>query len=154
MDSFISLALYQPDIAGNTGTIIRTCACLGLNLHIIEPAGFDISDRALKRSGMDYIEQALVRRHLTFDDFNQWRKTENKRLILATTKTNQSYTKFQFTPHDIILFGRESCGVPETVHECANKSITILMKETARSLNLAISVAMIAGEAVRQLTPS
>jgi tRNA (cytidine/uridine-2'-O-)-methyltransferase len=147
----MNIALYQPDIAGNTGTIIRTCACLGLSVHIIEPAGFDISDRAFKRSGMDYIEQALVTRHIDFDAFNDWRKRHNKRLILATTKTSTSYTNFEFLPQDVVVFGRESCGVPDGVHICADARITITMNEGTCSLNLAVSVGIIAGEAVRQL---
>jgi tRNA (cytidine/uridine-2'-O-)-methyltransferase len=151
MTSQLRIALYQPDIPGNTGTIIRTAACLGLGVDIIEPAGFDLSDRALKRSGMDYVEQALIARHLNWDAFNNWRLGKGHRLVLATTKAAVAYTKFQFSHHDILLFGRESSGVPENVHAQANARILVPMVESRRSLNLAVSVGMIAGEALRQI---
>jgi tRNA (cytidine/uridine-2'-O-)-methyltransferase len=150
MTTELRIALYQPDIPGNTGTIIRTAACLGLKVDIIEPAGFDLSDRALKRSGMDYVEQATVVRHLNWDAFDKWRLNAGRRLILATTKAAVSYTAFKFTRGDIILFGRESSGVPGLVHTSADARIMVPMVEGRRSLNLAISAGIIASEAMRQ----
>jgi tRNA (cytidine/uridine-2'-O-)-methyltransferase len=151
MTSQLRIALYQPDIPGNTGTIIRTVACLGLSVDIIEPAGFDLSDRALKRSGMDYVEQTTVQRHLNWDAFNNWRVEAGRRLILATTKAVVPYTMFQFSNDDILLFGSESSGVPEVVHDGVNARILVPMIEGRRSLNLAVSVGIIAGEALRQV---
>ena len=148
----ICIALYQPDIPGNTGTIIRTAACLGLMVHIIEPAGFDLSNRALKRSGMDYVEQAALTIHLNWEAFEAWRKAENRRLVLASTKAAKAYTKFAFEQNDILLFGRESSGVPDAIHNSADRRIIVPMIEGRRSLNLAVSVGMIAGEALRQMS--
>ncbi|MAS04556.1 MAG: tRNA methyltransferase [Ahrensia sp.] len=146
----MEIALYQPDIPGNTGTILRLAACLGALVHVIEPAGFDLSDRALKRAGMDYLEMAALRRHVGWRDFETWRRTEGKRLVLLTTKAETPYTAHGFASGDILLFGRESAGVPETVHEAAETRLTIPMAAGARSINLALSVAMVAGEAMRQ----
>lgn len=147
----LRIALYQPDIPGNTGTIIRTAACLGIGVDIIEPAGFDLSDRALKRSGMDYVEQALLQRHLNWEAFEMWRLSAGRRIILASTKAAENYTKFQFESTDILLFGRESSGVPLNVHDSADARILVQMAEGRRSLNLAVSVGIIAGEALRQI---
>lgn len=145
------IALYQPDIAGNTGTILRLAACLGLEVHIIEPAGFDLSDRNLKRAGMDYLEMAALTRHVDWAAFEAWRAAENARLVLLTTKADRAYTDFACRCGDVLLFGRESAGVPPGVHEAADHRLTIRMRPGARSLNLAMSVAMVAGEAVRQV---
>lgn len=147
----LRIALYQPDIPGNTGTILRMAACLGLAVDIIEPAGFDLSDRGLKRAGMDYLEQAALTRHLDWEHFNQWRLSENRRLVLLSTKAAQAYTDFSYRADDILLFGRESAGVPDHVHEICDERIIIPMVQGARSLNLALSVAMSAGEAIRQI---
>lgn len=147
----LRIALYQPDIPGNTGTIIRTAACFGLGVDVIEPAGFDLSDRALKRSGMDYVEQAVLTRHLTWETFERARRAARRRLVLATTKASQPYTSFGFRPGDTLLFGRESAGVPDEVHEAADAQIIIPLIEGRRSLNLAVSVGIIAAEAIRQL---
>lgn len=147
----LRIALYQPDIPGNTGTILRMAACLGLAVDIIEPAGFDLSDRGLKRAGMDYLEQAALTRHLDWEHFNQWRLSENRRLVLLSTKAAHSYTDFIYRSDDILLFGRESAGVPDHVHEISDERIIIPMVEGARSLNLALSTAMSAGEAMRQI---
>lgn len=144
------IALYQPDIAGNTGTILRLAACLGLEVHIIEPAGFDLSDRNLKRAGMDYLEMAALTRHVDWAAFEAWRGMQGSRLVLLTTKSQTAYTDFAYAPDDVLLFGRESAGVADTVHDTADHRLTIPMQAGARSLNLAISVAMVAGEAVRQ----
>ncbi len=150
------LALYQPDIPGNTGTIMRMAACFDLEVHIIEPAGFDLSDRALKRAGMDYLEQAVLHRHVNWQNFTQHAQANNWRRILLTTKAELAYTSFEFLEDDVLLFGRESVGVPSVVHESVEARLTIPMRPGRRSLNLALSVAMVTGEALRQLnsTPS
>ena len=151
MQNLPRIALYQPDIPGNTGTILRTAACLGLCVDIIEPAGFDISDRSLKRSGMDYVEQAALKRHQNWQSFLDFAKSENSRLVLASTKAATPYTQFQFQHGDILLFGRESSGVPDDVHNLADARILVPMAEGRRSLNLAVCVGMITGEALRQI---
>ena len=148
----IRIALYQPDIPGNTGTILRLAACLGLGVDIIEPAGFDISDRNLKRAGMDYIAAASLTRHVNWDRFEEWRATTGRRLVLASTKVALPYVKIAYRPDDILLFGRESAGVPDHVHEKADERIIIPMVEGQRSINVAMSAAMVAGEALRQTT--
>lgn len=145
------IALYQPDIAGNTGTILRLAACLGLDVDLIEPAGFDISDRALKRAGMDYLEMAALTRHVDWNAFEEERRQRRRRLVLLSTKATVSYADFDFASSDTLLFGRESAGVPERVHDSADARLTIPMVEGARSINIALSVAMVAGEALRQL---
>lgn len=146
----IRIALYQPDIPGNTGTILRLAACLGLGVDIIEPAGFDISDRNLKRAGMDYIAAAALTRHVNWEHFEEWRTTTGRRLVLASTKAALPYTKITYRADDILLFGRESAGVPDHVHEKADARIIIPMVEGQRSINVAMSAAMVAGEALRQ----
>ncbi|RWF47995.1 MAG: tRNA (cytidine(34)-2'-O)-methyltransferase [Mesorhizobium sp.] len=151
MNRGLRIALYQPDIAGNTGTILRFAACLGLGVDIIEPAGFPLSDRALKRAGMDYLEMAALTRHVDWNAFEEWRKARADRLVLLSTRATAPYTDFSFTERDILLFGRESAGVPDPVHQAADVRLTIPMQPTARSLNVALSVAMVAGEAIRQL---
>ena len=112
-----SIALYQPDIPQNTGTILRLCACLGVEVHVIEPAGFDLSDRALRRAGMDYLAHVRLIRHLSWGDFETWRQESRRRLVLLTTTGRKPYTNFAFAPDDIILLGRESAGVPATVQK-------------------------------------
>ncbi|MBU0585506.1 MAG: tRNA (cytidine(34)-2'-O)-methyltransferase [Alphaproteobacteria bacterium] len=149
--SGIRIALYQPDIAGNTGTILRMAACLGLAVDIVEPAGFDLSDRNLKRAGMDYLEMAALTRHVDFDSFEAWRRNENRRLLLFSTRAALPYCEFAYQDGDILLFGRESAGVPDRVHELADASLLIPMKGGGRSLNVALSAAMAAGEALRQV---
>ncbi len=146
----IRIALYQPDIPGNTGTILRLAACLGLGVDIIEPAGFDISDRNLKRAGMDYIAAAALTRHVNWERFEEWRAATGRRLVLASTKAALPYTKIDYRPDDILLFGRESAGVPDHVHEKADERVLIPMVEGQRSINVAVSVSMIAGEVLRQ----
>ena len=146
----IDLALYQPDIAQNTGTLIRLSACLGTTLHVIGPAGFDLSDRNLKRAGMDYLASVSLVRHVNFERFEQWRRESGRRLVLASTKAAERYTDFAYRSDDILLFGRESAGVPETVHDKADARVIIPMVEGQRSINVAMSAAMIAGEALRR----
>ena len=147
----IRIALYQPDIAGNTGTILRMAACLGLAVDIIEPAGFDLSDRYLRRAGMDYLEMAALTRHVDFASFEDWRRNEARRLLLFSTKAPLPYTAFSFADGDILLFGRESAGVPDHVRDAADERLLIPMKGGGRSLNIALSAAMAAGEAIRQI---
>ena len=147
------IALYQPDIPGNTGAILRLGACLGLDIHIIGPAGFDLTDRALKRAGMDYIEMAVLTRHDGWEEFEAWRKAEDRRLVVMTTQSTAPYIDGDvqtITARDVVLFGRESAGVPPRVHEAADARLTIPMVEGRRSLNLAMSVAMVAGEINRR----
>ncbi|MBE1706408.1 MULTISPECIES: tRNA (cytidine(34)-2'-O)-methyltransferase [Mesorhizobium] len=151
MNRRLRIALYQPDIAGNTGTILRFAACLGLGVDIIEPAGFPLSDKALKRAGMDYLEMAALTRHVDWNAFEDWRKKDGRRLVLLSTKAANPYTNFSFADGDILLFGRESAGVPDPVHQAADARLTIPMQGSARSINVALSVAMVAGEAIRQL---
>lgn len=147
----LRIALYQPDIPGNTGTILRLAACLGLAVDIIEPAGFDLSDKNLKRAGMDYIASVTLTRHVNWQRFEEARLAEGRRLVLASTKAAEPYTRFSFQPNDTLLFGRESAGVPDHVHDKADGRIIVPMVEGQRSLNVAMSVAMIAGEAIRQV---
>lgn len=148
--SNVRIALYQPDIPGNTGTILRLAACLGISVDIIEPAGFDISDRNLKRAGMDYIAAAALTRHVNWERFEEWRATTGRRLVLASTKAALPYTKTEYRPDDILLFGRESAGVPDHVHDKADERVLIPMVEGQRSINVAMSAAMITGEVLRQ----
>ena len=147
----LRIALYQPDIPGNTGTILRLAACLGLAVDIIEPAGFDLSDKNLKRAGMDYIASVTLTRHVNWERFEAVCLHEGRRLVLASTKAAEPYTRFSFQPNDTLLFGRESAGVPDHVHDKADSRIIVPMVEGQRSLNVAMSVAMIAGEALRQV---
>ncbi|MCY6379534.1 tRNA (cytidine(34)-2'-O)-methyltransferase [Hoeflea prorocentri] len=151
MSSDLRIALFQPDIPGNTGTILRMSACLGLPVDLVEPAGFDISDRALRRAGMDYVEQATLTRHANWKTFLHWARTEDRRLVLSSTQAEGSYRRFDFKDGDILLFGRESSGVPARVHDEADARILIPMQPDRRSLNIAIAAAMVAGEAIRQL---
>lgn len=146
----IRIALYQPDIAGNTGTILRLAACLGFAVDIIEPAGFDLSDRNLKRAGMDYLATSKLTRHVNWQQFEEWRATTGRRLILASTKAALPYTNVAYAKDDILLFGRESAGVPDHVHNASDERVLIPMVEGQRSINLAVSVAMVTGEALRQ----
>ena len=147
----MQLALYQPDIPQNAGTILRLCACLGVTAHIIEPAGFPISDKNFRRAGMDYLDQIDIRRHIGWTDFEIWRKSGGARLILATTRGATPYPAFAFRPDDILLMGRESAGVPDEVHENADARLLIPMRAGLRSINVAVSAAMILGEALRQM---
>ncbi len=144
------IALFEPDIPQNTGTILRLCACLGVEAHITEPAGFPTSDRAFRRAGMDYLDQVRIVRHASWADFERWRGQENLRLALFTTKGAVCYLDHAFTPHDILLFGRESAGVPDAVHQAAEVRLKIPMRAGLRSLNVAMAAAMGLSEALRQ----
>lgn len=145
----IEIALYQPDIAQNVGTLLRLGACLGVPVRIIEPAGFPWDDAGLRRSGMDYLKDAEIRREVSFAHFRQ--NTAGRRLVLASTRAAVAHTDFAFAPGDILLFGRESAGVPEAVHAAADARIVIPLKPGFRSLNVAVAAAMVTGEALRQL---
>ena len=146
----IRLGLYQPDIPQNTGTMLRLAACLGVPVEIVEPAGFDVSDRNLRRAGMDYLERAGVTRHVSWRAFLEWRASAEARIVLATTRSALPYTDFKFRSGDVILMGRESAGVPEDVHAAADARVVVPMQPGLRSLNVAVSAAMILGEALRQ----
>ncbi len=146
----MQIALFQPDIPQNTGTILRLCACLDATAHIIEPAGFAFSDRLFRRAGMDYLDHVTIIRHDSWSKFQQWRTGAGHRLILFTTKAATPYLDFHFGAADILLFGRESAGVPEAVAEAADARLLIPIKPGLRSLNVAIAAAMAAGEALRQ----
>jgi len=142
------IALYEPDIPQNTAAIIRTCACLGVKLEIIEPCGFLLSDKRFKRVVMDYMDWDKIDIYQSSEKFFEAKK--NQRIVLMTTKASVSYTKFKFEKNDTILFGRESAGVPESVHQLINDRLKIPMSEDTRSLNIASSVAIILAESLRQ----
>jgi tRNA (cytidine/uridine-2'-O-)-methyltransferase len=150
----MQIALFQPDIPPNTGTILRLCACLEVTAHIIEPAGFPISDRTFRRAGMDYLDQVSLMRHDSWAKFEQWRAEAAYRLLLFTTKSASSYLDFRYARSDILLFGRESAGVPDSVALAADARLKIPMKPTLRSLNIAMAAAMAVGEALRQTRPT
>ena len=144
------IALYQPDIPQNTGNIFRLGACLGVSIDIIEPTGFIFDDKRFKRSAMDYLDHIDYKRHIDWQHFYDWKKENNFRLILMTTKSQESLYNFKFNPSDILLFGRESSGVPKHVHEIVNERLRIPMLENKRSLNLATSVGIVLAEQLRQ----
>ena len=144
----VSLALYQPDIPQNTGTILRLGACLDVTVHVIEPTGFIWSEKSLKRAGMDYLEHADIVRHRSYETFCG--EISDSRLILLTTRGATPYTDFSFRSDDVLLLGRESAGVPDEVHAAADAAILIPMAPKTRSLNVAVSAAMVLGEALRQ----
>lgn len=144
------LALFQPDIPQNTGTILRTAACLDLAVDIIRPAGFDISDKALRRAVMDYREGLDVSRHDSWEAFRQ-AKLAQTRIVALTTKSDLSFTSFSFSDTDVLLLGRETSGLPDHVHEMCDARVTIPMAMGRRSLNVAVAAAMVAGEALRQV---
>jgi tRNA (cytidine/uridine-2'-O-)-methyltransferase len=149
----MAIALYEPDIAPNTGTILRLAACLGIEAHIIEPAGFPSSDRAMRRAGMDYLDHVALTRHASWEAFVTWRRRPqlpSQRLILLTTKATTSYLDFRFQPDDVLLLGRESAGVPERIHQAADARLVIPMRAGMRSLNVAMACAMVVGEMLRQ----
>ena len=143
-----NIALYEPDIPQNTAAIIRTCACLGAKLEIIEPCGFHLSDKRFKRVVMDYMDLDKIEIHQSVDKFFEAKK--DHRVILMTTKASISYLKFKFEKNDTILFGRESAGVPESIHQSIDDRLKIPMNKNARSLNIASSVAIVLAESLRQ----
>jgi tRNA (cytidine/uridine-2'-O-)-methyltransferase len=141
------LALYEPDIAQNTGAMLRTCACLGVRAAIIEPAGFPVSDRHFRRSGMDYLDHVEIERHVSWRAFSQWRRADGKRLVLLTTKAEESLWDFAFQRNDVIMVGRESAGVPQEVHDEADARVRIAIRPAMRSLNVGVAAAMALAEA-------
>lgn len=146
------LALFQPDIPPNVGTILRLAACLGVPIDIIEPCGFPLDDRRLRRAGMDYLDQVSLTRHASFDAFlaERHRAEPAGRLVLLTTKGDADYRSFRFSPTDILIVGRESAGAPQKVHDAAAARLRIPMRAGLRSINVALACAMVLGEALRQ----
>jgi tRNA (cytidine/uridine-2'-O-)-methyltransferase len=145
------IALFEPDIPQNTGNIFRLAACFGIEVDIIEPTGYIFDDKRFKRASMDYMNHIQYKRHLNWNAFYNWSKENNFRLILLTTKSKKKYTDYQFQHNDILLFGRESAGVPQEVHNSVDEQLTIPMVKNLRSINVSSSVAIVAGEACRQL---
>ena len=144
------LALYEPDIPQNTGTILRLAACLGVPVDLIGPAGFDMTDRALKRAALDYLAHVAIERHASFAAFEEACRSRGSRLVLLTTHADTPYTDFEFRQDDTVLLGRESAGVPEAVHRLADARLRIPVRTGLRSLNVAVAAAMVLGEALRQ----
>ncbi len=146
----MQLALYQPDIAQNTGTILRLAACMDVAVNIIAPAGFDMSDRALRRAGLDYLHDVTIHRHASFDVFRRAMQERSARLVLLTRHADCPYQDFTFSHNDVLLLGRESAGVPQHVHDAADVRLAIPIRPHLRSLNVAVAAAMVLGEALRQ----
>jgi tRNA (cytidine/uridine-2'-O-)-methyltransferase len=146
----VELALYQPDIAQNTGTLLRLGACLGIRLHIIHPTGFPFSPKTLKRGVLDYLEHAEYTEHDSYAHFDAWRRAEGRRMVLLTTKASVSAYEASFQPADILVLGRESAGVPDAVAADAELRIRIPMRQQMRSLNVAVAGSLVLGEALRQ----
>ena len=142
------IALYQPDIPQNTAAIIRLCSCFDTTLEIIEPCGFYFNDKRLKKVAMDYLDKSKIINYKSYENFLI--KKKNSRIILMTTKAKKNYTSFKFNPKDTLLFGRESKGVPQNVHDNSNHRLKIPLKKNARSLNIGIAVAITLSEALRQ----
>jgi tRNA (cytidine/uridine-2'-O-)-methyltransferase len=151
MPAALTLALFEPDIPQNTGTMLRMCACLGLDAALIEPAAFSISDPRFRRAAMDYLDHVRLMRHASWRAFLACRVANPGRIILLTTRASLAYTEFAYAAGDILLVGRESAGVPEAVHAAADVSVRVPMHPGLRSLNVAIAAAMVAGEALRQI---
>jgi tRNA (cytidine/uridine-2'-O-)-methyltransferase len=147
----LHVALFEPDIPQNTGTVLRLAACLGVAAHLIEPAGFPVSDRAFRRAGMDYLDQVALTRHQSWPDFESWRRSRALRLVLFTTAAATGYLDHRYGPEDILLFGRETAGVPQHVHKAADVRLRVPMRTGMRSLNVAMTCAMAVGEALRQV---
>ena len=145
------IALFEPDIPQNVGNIFRLGACLGIPIDVIEPTGFVIDDKRLKRASMDYYDYLDLTKHVSWEKFYELSKKNSYRLILLTTKSQKSYFEYKFQSNDIILFGRESAGVPDYVHETVDERLTIPMIKGPRSINLSSSVSIVAGEMIRQL---
>lgn len=147
----LRLALYQPDIPQNTGTLLRTAACLGVAVDLIEPAGFAITDKTLRRAGLDYLDAAVLTRHASWTAFDDGRRAEGRRLVLLTTSGATRHVDFAFRPDDVIMVGRESAGVPDAVHAAADARLIVPMRPGLRSLNVAVAAVFALGEALRQL---
>jgi tRNA (cytidine/uridine-2'-O-)-methyltransferase len=149
MSRSVEIALFEPDIPQNTGAVMRTAACLGVPVHIIEPCGFVLSDSKMKRAGMDYLAHLEQQRHASWDRFQDW--LSGRRLVLLTTKAEVRLPEFRFEPGDVLLFGRESAGVPDAVHDSADARVRIPLMPDTRSLNLAASAAMVLATALDRL---
>ena len=147
----LTLALYQPDIPQNAGTMLRACACLGVSAAIVEPAGFPVSDRHFRRAGMDYLDHVDIHRHVSFRAFENWRAGTGRRLVLLTTQGATPYTDFAFRPDDVLMVGRESAGVPADVAASADARVRIALQPPLRCLNVGVAAALAIGEARRQL---
>ena len=147
----LCLALYEPDIAQNTGAMLRTCACLGVSAAIIEPAGFPVSDRHFRRSGMDYLDHVAIDRHISWRAFSEWRRASGRRLVLLTTRAEETLLDFVFRNDDILMVGRESAGVPQEVHDDADARIRIEIQPAMRSLNVGVAAGIALSEALRQI---
>ena len=142
------IALFEPDIPQNTGNIFRLGACLGIEIDIIEPTGYVFDDKRFRRSSMDYIKYIKYKRHLDWDNFFNWTKNNNYRIILLTTKSQKKYTDYSFQENDILLFGRESAGVPKNIHHAVDKRIKIPILKKKRSLNLSTTVSMVVSKLI------
>ncbi|MCC6946791.1 MAG: tRNA methyltransferase [Bradyrhizobiaceae bacterium] len=147
----LAIALYEPDIPQNAGTILRLGACLGVPVHFIGPAGFAATERAFRRAGLDYLDHVTLENHVNFAAFEEWRRREQRRLVLLTTRAEMRYCSgFEFRANDVLLCGRESSGVPDAVHQAADVRLRVPIRAHLRSLNVAVSLAMVVGEALRQ----
>ena len=149
-DLKLTLALYEPDIAANTGAMLRTCACFGADAALIEPMGFVFSDPRFRRAGMDYLDALRIDRHVSFAAFEDWRQREGRRLVLLTTRAAADLWDFAFQPGDVLMVGRESAGVPESVHEAADARVRIPIRPPLRSLNVGVAAGVALAEANRQ----
>jgi tRNA (cytidine/uridine-2'-O-)-methyltransferase len=147
----LCLALYEPDIAQNTGAMLRTCACFGVRAAIIEPAGFPVSDRHFRRAGMDYLDHVKIDRHVSWRAFSQWRRDNRRRLVLLTARAQETLWDFAFREDDVIMVGRESAGAPREVHDDADARVRIAIRPPLRSLNVGVAAALALGEAMRQI---
>ena len=146
----VDLALYQPDIAQNTGTLLRLGACLGVVVHVIHPTGFPFSRQSLRRAGLDYLDHVEFIEHVSFTAFDAWRREAGRRLVLLTTKGSDSTYRAAYAENDILMTGRESAGVPDAVAQAADLRVRIPMRQDMRSLNVAIAATLVLGEALRQ----
>jgi tRNA (cytidine/uridine-2'-O-)-methyltransferase len=151
MAAALTLAFFEPDIPQNTGTMLRMCACLGVDAALIEPAAFSISDPRFRRAAMDYLDRVRLMRHASWRAFLAWRAENPARMILLTTRASLAYTDLAYSAGDILLVGRESAGVPDEVHDAADARVRVPMQPDLRSLNVAIAAAMVVGEALRQI---
>lgn len=146
----IDLALYQPDIAQNTGSMLRLGACLGVPIHVIHPTGFPFSKKAVKRGGLDYLDHAELAEHDSYEHFTTWRRETGRRLVLLTTKAAESAYDAEYRAGDVLMVGRESAGVPDAVADAADLRVRIPMRQSMRSLNVAMAASLVLGEALRQ----
>lgn len=144
------LALYQPDIPQNTGTILRLAACLGVPVDVVAPTGFDMTDRALRRAGLDYLDHVAITRHAGWEEFEADHRARGGRIVLLTSRGAIPHTAFHYAPSDTLLLGRESAGVPDAVHARADARVLVPMRPGLRSLNIAVAAAIVLGEALRQ----